>query len=163
MILKYLSCITMMDRTANFTTTKVQQLIDSYKFSWIAGWCKIARISTFWDTEEEEEEEEEERKQKPVLTNISPYGGNIEKRLKGYYRWISFCLASKKKNLQINTNGLEIRTQRWYHEWLYTLWYFVVDIFLTFFMTVLLNKCGYYLTEFCNLFLAKRTNYFYLL
>ena len=44
----------------------------------IAAWCKIARISTFWDTEEEEEEEEEEeRKQKPVLTNISPYGGNI--------------------------------------------------------------------------------------
>ena len=33
----------------------------------IAGWCKIARISTFlnFDTEEEEEEE---RKQKPVLT-----------------------------------------------------------------------------------------------
>ena len=38
----------------------------SYKFSkpnaWITGWCKNARISAFWDTEEEEKEEERKHK-----------------------------------------------------------------------------------------------------
>ena len=54
------------------------------------GWCKIARISTFWDTEGEEEveeeKEEEKRKQKPVLTNISPYG----KYLINWRKWKMF-------------------------------------------------------------------------
>ena len=66
-ILKYLSCNTMMD--TNLTTKTQTKSQHSYKFSWIAGWCKNARV----DVKTHEYRHFETRKKNGKNGNKNPF------------------------------------------------------------------------------------------